>query len=88
MHPPMSWAECHAAGMTCREAFETLGKTDAAARAWARRHGVEWEPYCPPLMSMQDFRSFAVKIQRKAAQLRAKGLDGFQVSRQLQKVKP
>lgn len=39
---PLSWAECHALGITAKEAAEARGSSPKAARAWARHHGLKF----------------------------------------------
>lgn len=39
-----TWAECHAAGMTAREAAQARGMDRHAAYQWARRSHVKWLP--------------------------------------------
>lgn len=38
----MTWAECHAAGMTARAAAEERGRTMSSAYEWAYRNGTKW----------------------------------------------
>lgn len=37
-----TWTECHAAGMTAREAGVATGLSESAARAWSSRNAVRW----------------------------------------------